>query len=250
VGACGLCVSSDGLVVTFVVAGWIEWGLNSPLLHRDRDRNPVGGAVLATGAPLPPGHPATHAGGREPVVRWVYDRGYFWVGDAAAAAALAVPAGGPGPGYAPLPRGLGPQLERLREYYQFVPGRPAFVFVNGDARSTDDNPWLAWAFARLRRPAVSLPTTRYFYYDGPAADLRPVRGADGHGYTEDPSFAAGPRNLAVLVNHPGEPRATLTLWELPPPRPPWAWSVPAGVALGVLLTAAGVRLRRRRPNRT
>ncbi len=101
-------------------------------------------------------------------------------------------------------------------------------------------PWLsrlARRLGRLEPPHVL--TNHYLYHDWSAVEFRRV--PSGRDAGQD--FAVGPRDLAILTPTPAG--GTLTVWDLPPPRRPWPWSVPAGVALGVLTTAAVVRLRRR-----
>jgi len=99
-------------------------------------------------------------------------------------------------------------------------------------------PW-PFGLADRFRPPADEPVCRYLYHDWAAGEFRPVHGVP----TGPQSHAVGPHDLAILT--PTPTGGTLTLWDLPPSCPPWPWSVPAGVAIGVLLTAAGVRLRRR-----
>ena len=98
-------------------------------------------------------------------------------------------------------------------------------------------PWLTWLDRRLgRRSPAGLTTCHYLYHDYGTGDFRHFPRVENGPQTH----AVGPHDLAILTQQPDG--GTLTLWDLPPRRPPWPWSVPAGVALGVLLTAVGVRL--------
>lgn len=90
--------------------------------------------------------------------------------------------------------------------------------------------WIDWATGR-RQVLRHLPDT-YVTYDVY--------------YT--PTMHVGPGRMAMVVEDPSGGPGKIEIWDAPPP--PWLWSVPAGIALGVLLTAAGVRLRRPRSNRT
>ncbi len=120
------------------------------------------------------------------------------------------------------------------------PGRPGIVYhiVERDAAP---NPFFAWYSRQLGLPIPRpYPISDYLYHDWSAGEFRRVHGVP----TGEQTSAVGPNDLAILTQTPTG--ATLTLWDLPPPRRPWPWSVPVGVALGVLATAAGVRLRRRR----
>ena len=118
------------------------------------------------------------------------------------------------------------------------PGRPAVVYRYDEPRAKPIDANLFWFAGRLR-PAPDVPTSTYLYHDWSAGEFRsfpgPVSGPQTH--------AVGPHDLAILTQD--NAGGTLTVWDLPPPRPPWRWSVPAGIAFGVLLTAAGVRLRGR-----
>lgn len=118
------------------------------------------------------------------------------------------------------------------------PGRPAVVYSYGEPRANPLDSKVFWFAGRLKPPSDLSPTT-YLYHDWSADEFRRFPGPVAGGQTH----AVGPHDLAILTHDAAG--GTLTLWNLPPPRPPWPWSVPAGVALGVLLTAAGVRLRRR-----
>ena len=119
-----------------------------------------------------------------------------------------------------------------------VPGRPAVVYRYDVPRAKPIHPVVFWVAGRLR-PPPDVPRSTYLYHDWSAGEFRSfpssVHGRQTH--------AVGPHDLAILTHD--NSGGTLTVWDLPPPRPPWRWSVPAGVAFGVLLTAAGVRLRRR-----
>ena len=122
---------------------------------------------------------------------------------------------------------------------QPLPGHLAAVYRYSDANLPAPTPWSAWLVKWLRLPPATLGN-QYFYHDWSAGEFRRVPAGRDSGL----SFAVGPRDLAILSRTPtGD---TLSLWDLPPPGYPWPWSVPAGVALGALLTAAAVRLRRRR----
>lgn len=243
VGATRLRLTNDGAAATYAVTQRLP-GPPRTWWDRTPDNYRRYGFDLATWRPVPAGHPTLQTGpfAGGPAVSVGYGRAYFWVGDTDAVVGLNAPAGEPYPGYAAVPFGI----SNANNFdYQFVPGRAAFVVRTMEPLSTDDSFLLKWTFARLGRPARLTPLTRYYHYDGPTDEWRRFHGANGTGPDEAPSFSTGPHDLAILTNHPGESRATVTLWDLPP-RPPWAWSVPAGVGVGVLLTTAGVRVRRRR----
>ncbi len=119
---------------------------------------------------------------------------------------------------------------------QLLPGHLAAVYRYSDANLPAPPPWSDWLVKWLRLPTAA-SGYQYFYHDWSAGEYRRVPAGRDSG----PTFAVGPRDLAILTWTPNG--STLSLWDLPPPRLPWPWSVPAGVALGVLATAAGVRLR-------
>ena len=82
--------------------------------------------------------------------------------------------------------------------------------------------------------------TDLVWYDWATDEQRVVcreQGVPGKGERVE-SFAQ-PNRLALLNRVPLG--GTVEIWDAPPPRLPWLWSVPGGVALGVLLTAIGVR---------
>ena len=136
----------------------------------------------------------------------------------------------------PLPGRFG-TADGVSAYPQ--PGRLAVVY-HFDEWDVPPNPWVAWCLRQLNRPAVRpTPLNHYLYHDWSTGEFRRVHGVP----TGEQTSAVGPHDLAILTQTPTG--GTLALWDLPPPRLPWLWSVPAGVAIGVLTTAAGVRLRRR-----
>ena len=121
-----------------------------------------------------------------------------------------------------------------------VPGRAAAVFRFDEPGVARPNPWFDWLTRQLgRRTDAGLTTCRYLYLDTETGEYRRLGRVDDGPQTH----AVGPHDLAILTQRFGGSR--LTLWDLPPARPPWAWSVPGGVAVGVLLTALGSRVLRR-----
>lgn len=118
------------------------------------------------------------------------------------------------------------------------PGRPAVVYRYDEPRAKPVDSIVFW-FARRLKPPTDVPTSTYLYHDWSTGEFRSFPGSVNGLQTH----AVGPHDLAILTQD--NSGGTLTVWDLPPPRPPWRWSVPAGIASGVLLTAAGVRLRGR-----
>ncbi len=124
------------------------------------------------------------------------------------------------------------------------PGRPAVVYRYDEPRAKSLDSRVFWLARRLNR-SPDVPTSTYLYHDWSTDEFRSFPGSVNGPQTH----AVGPHDLAILTQD--NAGGTLTVWDLPPPRPPWRWSVPAGIAFGFLLTAAGVRLQRRgqRPRR-
>lgn len=195
---------------------------------------------FASGRPLPPATPV------DPSVR---DRREREVGDHGGRTLRLMsdpmeyrvlgPDGVPLAGWRPVPGEFGDEHWLITRPQ---PGRPAVVYEFGDQARNAWARWIGWLSGRLR-PA-DVPTSHYLYHDWSAGEFRRVYGVP----TGPQTSAVGPHDLAILTQTPTG--GTLSLWDLPPPRPPWRWSVPAGVGVGVLLTAAGVRGRRLLADRT
>ena len=127
---------------------------------------------------------------------------------------------------------------------EFVPDTTGLTWVYTTPSLPDT--WWRDALAKLnsRYPEAF---TEVLWYDWATGELRVVRRfsnilpalASVAAYAQD-------GRIAVLHRRLDEGDGTVEIWDAPPPRQPWAWSVPTGVAFGVLLTAAGVRLRRPR----
>ena len=136
----------------------------------------------------------------------------------------------------PLPGKFG-RPDRAKQRYS-RPGSSAVIYRSDEYNVPDARPWKLWLDNRLGRVTPGgFMTCHYLYHDYGTGEFRDFpRVEDG-----PQTHAVGPHDLAVLTFRPDG--GTLTLYDLPPRRPPWPWSVPAGVAIGVLLTAVGVRLR-------
>ena len=131
---------------------------------------------------------------------------------------------------------------------QFVPGTTGLVWTNATP-APPPSQWGHLLRRLLRQPApASGPGVEVVWYDWAADELRVVRRYAGTrpGNDSVQVFVQEGR-VAVLCHRLSEGEAVVEVWDDPPPRRPWPWSVPAGVAVGVLLTAAGVRVPRRRP---
>ncbi len=120
------------------------------------------------------------------------------------------------------------------------------------------NPPTPWAMKCRKwlglRPAPLVSEAAWIDW---ANDRRQVlRVVPGDGYNGNginwvlPRLYVGPGRIAIMQQGSETEAGTVEIWDAPPPRPPWPWSVPAGVAFGVLLTTIGVRLRRPKSTRT
>ena len=127
---------------------------------------------------------------------------------------------------------------------RFVPGTTALAWV--DSSPAGPPPACEAPLRKLLRLPPREPSFAVYWYDWAADDLRvacrtPLRPRDPGGVQID--VRTPPGRLAVL-HCDSHGTGTVEIWDAPPPRLPWPWSVPAGVGVGVLLTALGVRLRR------
>ncbi len=139
----------------------------------------------------------------------------------------------------PLPGEFGHRTAFVRTFPR--PGSAAAVYRVDKPGVPAPHPWVSWLNRRLgRTPPTFFVTCHYLYHDYSSGEFQSFH-TDRVVDAWSPSHAVGPHDLAILTRRPDG--GTLTLWDLPPRQPPWPWSVPAGVALGVLLTAIGVWLR-------
>ncbi len=130
--------------------------------------------------------------------------------------------------------------DRLGLGAQFVPGTTGLAWIRTDRPEH----WLVARARKLFKWPPRVPVTDLVWYDWAADDLRVVCRLEAvRPKGERLDLFVQPNRLAVLRQIPYG--GTIEVWDAPPPRPPWAWTVPAVVAVGVLLTTAGVRLRRR-----
>ena len=135
--------------------------------------------------------------------------------------------------------------DRLGLGAQFVPGTTGLAWIRTDGPEH----WLAARARKLFKWPPRVPGTDLVWYDWAADDLRVVCRLEAvRPKGERLELFVQPNRLAVLRQIPYG--GTIEVWDAPPPRPPWPWSVPAGIAVGVLLPAAGVRLRRLLAHRT
>ncbi len=107
---------------------------------------------------------------------------------------------------------------------------------------------LARLFRQARRRlglVVREPTRSVLWYDWAADDFRTVTEAYSPATARPAQLHADTSRFALVTFAPTG-QGTVEVWDAPPPRKPWAWSVPAGVALGLLATVAGIAARRGR----
>ncbi len=122
---------------------------------------------------------------------------------------------------------------RLGPRNRFVPGTTGLTWTQ---RWQPPKSWLEARLGKfLRLPVPAATDQEVDWYDW-ATDRQWTVGV----YTKAERVIPRDKRLVVLGS-----RGPVEVWDAPPPRRPGHWSIPAGIALGVLVTAAGVGMRRR-----